>query len=84
MCLYVFCEGKERMYEKLKPSARSLGAAFQKVNFFRDIKADYNGLSQDLFSRCDFNNFTRQIKSRLKKILQKDFENAMKESYNCR
>src|SRR5690242_4907871 len=42
MCLYVFCEGKKEMYEELKSSARALGAAFQKVNFLRDIKADHN------------------------------------------
>ena len=44
-------------YEKLKPAAQALGAAFQKVNFLRDIKADYNGLSRVYFPGCDFNNF---------------------------
>jgi 15-cis-phytoene synthase len=41
MCLCVFCEGDNAAYESLKPSARSLGAAFQKVNFLRDANADY-------------------------------------------
>jgi 15-cis-phytoene synthase len=41
MCLFVFCEGNNAAYEKLKPSAKSLGAAFQKVNFLRDANADY-------------------------------------------
>jgi 15-cis-phytoene synthase len=44
MCLYIFCEGDKEMYNKLKPSAQSLGAAFQKVNFLRDVKADYQQL----------------------------------------
>ena len=41
MCLYVFVEGDKKMFEALRPSARALGAAFQKVNFLRDLKADY-------------------------------------------
>ena len=41
MCLYVFCNGDTRQYESLKPFAKSLGAAFQKVNFLRDIKNDF-------------------------------------------
>ena len=44
MCLYVFCEGKRDVWNNLKAAARSLGAAFQKVNFLRDMKADYSGL----------------------------------------
>ena len=40
MCLYVFCEGDKNMYNDLKPSAQALGAAFQKVNFLRDVKAE--------------------------------------------
>ena len=45
MCLQVFCEGKKDQFENLTSSARALGAAFQKVNFLRDIKADYQDLS---------------------------------------
>src|SRR5688500_4829735 len=41
MCLYVFCEGAKAMYAKLEKPARALGAAFQKVNFLRDIKSDF-------------------------------------------
>ena len=46
MCLRVFCEGDEQMYEELKPSAMRLGAAFQKINFLRDLKQDYQGLGR--------------------------------------
>jgi phytoene synthase len=76
MCLYVFCEGKKELYEKLKFSARSLGAAFQKVNFLRDIKADYNSLSRMYFPGCDFNNFTEQDKKQIEEDIYKDFKAA--------
>ena len=49
MCLYVFCEGEGALYDKLQPYARSLGAAFQKVNFLRDVKADYTVLNRMYF-----------------------------------
>ena len=76
MCLYVFCEGKKDLYEKLKVPARALGAAFQKVNFLRDVKADYNGLSRMYFPGCDFNNFTERDKTEIEKDIYKDFKDA--------
>ena len=76
MCLHVFCEGKKEICEKLKFSARSLGAAFQKVNFLRDINADYNGLSRMYFPGCDFNNFTEQDKKQIEADIHKDFKAA--------
>lgn len=76
MCLYVFCEGDKAIYEKLEPSARSLGAAFQKVNFLRDIKADYAGLSRTYFPGCDFNNFTERDKKQIEEDIAKDFRAA--------
>lgn len=78
MCLYVFCEGKKSLYDELEASARSLGAAFQKVNFLRDIKADYNGLSRVYFPGCDFNNFTEEQKRLIEEDIQTDFQNAYK------
>ena len=76
MCLHVFCEGKKELYDKLKYSARSLGAAFQKVNFLRDIKADYNSLSRMYFPGCDFNNFTEQDKKQIEADIHNDFKAA--------
>lgn len=76
MCLCVFCEGKNELYDELKPGARALGAAFQKVNFLRDIKADYNGLSRVYFPGCDFNNFTEQHKRDIEDDINADFEEA--------
>ena len=76
MCLYVFCEGKKDLYKKLEPSARSLGAAFQKVNFLRDVKADFNNLNRIYFPGCDFCNFTDKEKKGIEADIQKDFDEA--------
>jgi phytoene/squalene synthetase len=76
MCLYVFCEGRKELYEKLKTPARALGAAFQKVNFLRDIKADFNGLSRMYFPGCDFNNFTDCDKKEIEADIYNDFKQA--------
>jgi phytoene synthase len=76
MCLYVFLEGDKAQYEKLKPSARSLGAAFQKVNFLRDVKADYNQLDRTYFPGLDFSSFTERQKREIEEDIQKDFDDA--------
>jgi phytoene/squalene synthetase len=76
MCLYVFCEGDRERFNELKPYAQSLGAAFQKVNFLRDLKADYEGLERIYFPGCDFRNFTIHDKSSIEVDIQKDFDKA--------
>ena len=76
MCLYVFCEGDKPMYEKLKPSAQALGAAFQKVNFLRDVKADFEQLSRTYFPEVDFTNFTPSMKKQIESDIAKDFNDA--------
>ena len=76
MCLYVFCEGNKRLYEKLKPGAQSLGAAFQKVNFLRDVKADYEQLKRTYFPGVDFCNFTPSMKKQIEEDIAKDFADA--------
>ncbi|CAN5605225.1 phytoene/squalene synthase family protein [soil metagenome] len=76
MCLYVFCEGNKVRYEKLKPAAQSLGAAFQKVNFLRDVKADYEQLSRTYFPEVDFNNFTPSMKAQIEADISTDFHKA--------
>lgn len=78
MCLHVFCEGKKELYNSLKSSARSLGAAFQKVNFLRDIKADYTGLSRTYFPGCDFSNFSQSDKALIEEDIITDFRDAYK------
>lgn len=76
MCLTIFCEGNRERYEELKPAARALGAAFQKVNFLRDIRADHAGLARIYFPRCDFNNFTCADKKKIEADIQADFREA--------
>lgn len=76
MCLYVFCEGDEKRYRQLKAAARSLGAAFQKVNFLRDIKADFTDLSRMYFPDCNFHNFTESDKAQIESDIEKDFHQA--------
>lgn len=76
MCLQVFCEGDKKYYEQLRPAAKALGSAFQKVNFLRDIKADYVGLSRIYFPGCDFNSFTLEEKRAIEKNIQIDFDAA--------
>ena len=76
MCLYVFVNGDNKKYETLKPAARALGAAFQKVNFLRDLKADYNQLERTYFPGLDFQNFTAEQKQEIEDDIQKDFDHA--------
>ncbi len=78
MCLYIFCEKDEAMYNRLKPSAQSLGAAFQKVNFLRDVKADYQQLNRTYFPKVDFNNFTFRMKAEIENDISADFAAAYK------
>ncbi|MBU6157456.1 MAG: phytoene/squalene synthase family protein [Bacteroidetes bacterium] len=76
MCLYVFLEGDTEVYKKLKPYAQSLGAAFQKVNFLRDVKADYTQLDRTYFPGLDFSSFSDRQKQEIEADIQKDFEHA--------
>lgn len=76
MCLYVFCEGDKRMYQFLKPHAQSLGAAFQKVNFLRDLKSDTQTLERMYFPGCNFLSFTETEKRQIEADIQNDFEHA--------
>jgi phytoene synthase len=76
MCLYVFCDGDKAHYEELKPHARSLGAAFQKVNFLRDVKADYQQLNRVYFPGVDFNRFTPVMKRKIEAEIAADFHHA--------
>lgn len=78
MCLKVFCEGDINNYEKLKPYAKHLGAAFQKVNFLRDIKADAEDLGRMYFPGCDFNKFGYNDKQAIEADIQNDFDYAFK------
>lgn len=76
MCLQIFCDGQTLLYDRLKPYAQSLGAAFQKVNFLRDIKSDKEYLSRVYFPGVDFNAFTLQAKQQIENEIALDFRNA--------
>jgi len=78
MCLHIFCDGNKEKYEQLRSSAQSLGAAFQKVNFLRDIKADFEGLERMYFPNCDFTNFKLEDKQQIEADIQADFSAALK------
>jgi phytoene/squalene synthetase len=76
MCLYVFCEGDRPLFNRLKPFAQSLGAAFQKVNFIRDVKSDYQQLNRVYFPGVDFGNFDSGAKDKIEADIDSDFRQA--------
>tara|TARA_B110000305_G_scaffold62059_1_gene68950 strand:+ start:400 stop:1236 length:837 start_codon:yes stop_codon:yes gene_type:complete len=77
MCLHVFVEGDNLRFEELKPYAMSLGAAFQKVNFLRDLKADYEALGRTYFPGVDMKSFTTEHKHQIEKDISDDFAKAI-------
>ncbi len=76
MCLHVFTEGDKEKFDVLKPYAQALGSAFQKVNFLRDLSADYNALQRVYFPGVDFRNFTATQKREIEKDIEADFRKA--------
>jgi phytoene/squalene synthetase len=78
MCLHVFVKGDERLFNTLKPYAMKLGAAFQKVNFLRDIRSDNLLLGRTYFPEVDLANFSRIEKLRIEKEIEEDFSEALK------
>ncbi len=77
MCLKVFVKGNEEQYNTLKPSAMALGSAFQKVNFLRDLKDDFQGLNRTYFPSVNFNQFDESSKSSIIAEIERDFEHAL-------
>jgi phytoene/squalene synthetase len=77
MCLKIFCEGDENLYQSLKPNAMSLGSAFQKINFLRDLKADFEGLGRTYFPGVDLNNFNAMAKHQVEVDIEKDFKHGL-------
>lgn len=76
MCLKVFVQGDEAEYERLKDSARALGSAFQKINFLRDIKSDYEERGRVYFPGVNYNEFTNETKKEIEADIKKDFDFA--------
>lgn len=77
MCLKVFCNGNQSQYDELKFSAMKLGSAFQKINFLRDIKADFQGLGRMYFPGIDFTTFCSSKKREIEKDIELDFEEGL-------
>lgn len=77
MCLKVFCKGDKQKYDKLYQPARRLGAAFQKINFLRDMGEDFNALGRVYFPDIDFNHFSLEQKQRIEADIQSDFDAAL-------
>jgi len=73
MCLKVFCNGEEEKYLALKPSAMKLGAAYQKINFLRDLKADFKGLNRSYFPGINLESFTDKDKRSIEAEIESDF-----------
>ena len=78
MCLRVFCEGNQSLYDQLKSPAQSLGSAFQKINFLRDMQSDYNERGRVYFPGVDFSRFSIQDKQYIESDIKKDFDDAYK------
>jgi phytoene/squalene synthetase len=76
MCLRVFCEGDKALYQSLRAPACSLGSAFQKVNFLRDMKSDYDERERVYFPGVDFHGFCDEEKTAIECDIQKDFDDA--------
>ena len=73
MCLNVFVKGDRKLYEDLKDNAMKLGAAFQKINFLRDLNEDVSGLGRVYFPDIDMAQFSEEVKDEIEKEIQDDF-----------
>lgn len=76
MCLKVFCNGENGLYNKLEYPAGKLGSAFQKVNFLRDLKDDVNNLGRSYFPEISNKKFNQDTKEIIEQSIQKDFDEA--------
>lgn len=78
MCLQVFTENDTTLYRELKPYAMKLGAAFQKVNFLRDIRDDYEILGRSYFPNIDISEFNSKAKKQIEYEIEEDFKMALR------
>lgn len=77
MCLCIFTDGNKEKYNTLEPTARALGAAFQKVNFLRDIRQDHDELSRTYFPQLDIANITENDLQNIYTDIEADFDHAL-------
>lgn len=77
MCLKVFVKGNEKKYQALKKNAMSLGSAFQKVNFLRDLKSDFELLNRSYFPNADLSQLNELSKQKIIKDIERDFSKGL-------
>ena len=77
MCLKVFTEGDEKRYQELEFSAKSLGAAFQKINFLRDLKSDFDERGRVYFPGVEYSSFSESQKKEIELDISRDFDDAL-------
>lgn len=77
MCLQVFTDGNMEKYSELKPYAMKLGSAFQKVNFLRDLKDDYQILGRTYFPNIDMCIFDNYVKCQIEEEIEEEFKEAL-------
>lgn len=77
MCLQVFTEGNKEKFQELKPYAMKLGSAFQKINFLRDLKDDYQILGRTYFPNVDMAVFDNYLKCQIEKEIEEEFKEAL-------
>lgn len=78
MCLKVFVKGNEDLYDELKHDAKKLGSAFQKVNFLRDLKADYEDLNRTYFPNVNLRELDESTKMRIITEIENDFKAGLR------
>lgn len=76
MCLKIFVYGDQQEYERLKPSAMKLGSAFQKINFLRDLKNDFNDLGRTYFPDLNTEEMNSNDKKRIEAEIDAEFKDA--------
>ena len=77
MCLKVFVNGDTKKYEELKSFAMRLGSAFQKVNFLRDLKDDFEVLNRTYFPNTDLNQLDEESKIKIIDEIEGDFKEGL-------
>lgn len=77
MCLYVFTTNKTTKYKDLKPYAESLGSAFQKINFLRDLKSDYKDRGRLYFPDINYTSLDNKEKKIIEKNILSDFNSGL-------
>lgn len=77
MCLQVFTDRDREKYEELKPYAMKLGSAFQKINFLRDLKDDYQILGRTYFPNIEMGMFDNDVKFQIEKEIEEEFKEAL-------